>query len=162
LAGGALIALYVTSPGAALDRLAKLASVAFYVLLPVAAIVLVWRYGAGRTINDAGAPAGVDSALVYSLTASVFVSLLALVVSRPTSLPGRLASARWLRWLGQISYGLYLIHLPVFELSSAIHPTALWSKAICMALAVVAALGLAQLSWKYFETPFVKLKPPYG
>lgn len=69
--------------------------------------------------------------------------------------------ARWLRcrslgYLGTISYGLYLYHLPVFAI---LEPTA---RAIGLdrgwgldAIAIVASLAVAALSWELLERPLL-------
>jgi peptidoglycan/LPS O-acetylase OafA/YrhL len=71
-------------------------------------------------------------------------------------------------FFGQISYGLYLYHLFVFELYAWISKrtgfevrlgfslwTRTWARMICAGLA---AIALAYFSRKYFEEPFLRLK----
>jgi peptidoglycan/LPS O-acetylase OafA/YrhL len=71
-------------------------------------------------------------------------------------------------FFGQISYGLYLYHLFVFQLYGWIAKrtgfeiwlgsslwTRTWARMICAGLA---AIALAYLSRKYFEEPFLRLK----
>lgn len=66
--------------------------------------------------------------------------------------------------IGKISYGIYIIHRPVFRVIVAIEPfikTYLGmtlGRIFCFALFVVASLLLAKLSFRYFETPFLRLK----
>jgi peptidoglycan/LPS O-acetylase OafA/YrhL len=73
---------------------------------------------------------------------------------------------RWLRHLGKICYGLYLLHLPAEEglLRVAAHlgwhgdpHSALWFGLKC-----ITALLLAQLSWTCFESRLLRLKSRFG
>ncbi len=64
----------------------------------------------------------------------------------------------WLRWIGEISYGLYLIHEPVrILLTGWLHgsmgPGA--HRVPINLLALVVALTIANVSWKYFERPII-------
>jgi peptidoglycan/LPS O-acetylase OafA/YrhL len=69
-------------------------------------------------------------------------------------------------FLGQISYGLYLYHLFVFQLYKWIANRSgfearlgLWARTWCyMLCAGLAAITVAYLSRKYFEEPFLRLK----
>lgn len=61
-----------------------------------------------------------------------------------------------LRWLGKISYGLYLWHMPIFSLmsrQSAIEP-GLWQLSAAITLLIIVTL----LSWYLVERPCLKLK----
>ncbi|PSC03138.1 hypothetical protein SLNSH_20630 [Alsobacter soli] len=55
-------------------------------------------------------------------------------------------------WLGKISYGFYLWHLPVILLGHGILPR--WSNAV----SILACIALAGLSHRYIEAPFLRLK----
>lgn len=86
----------------------------------------------------------------------------------PTGLPGRLLRARWLRLFGQLSYGLYLVHLPVRALirDHVLRPVdfARWSgtplvgQGLFFVVATAAALLVAHVSWVLLERPFLRLK----
>ncbi len=77
---------------------------------------------------------------------------------------GRLAG--FFRWwgfvrVGEFSYGLYLLHVPVPGLTHAVvFGTALHLETLPrMAVTIGAAglvLALAKLSWEYFEKPFIR------
>ena len=83
--------------------------------------------------------------------------------------PSRLIPA-WLSYLGRISYGLYVIHSLVFFLVfakaepyvSRLFPSKHLPAVLNNCLATVAVLafsiGLAHLSFQYFERPFLRLK----
>ena len=88
-----------------------------------------------------------------------FCALIGLVVrrsGRPLLAPLR---ARWLRYLGSISYGLYLYHLLVLVLVTGLFKrlgiAGIWSVPIA---ACVLCLALASASWFLIEQPILNLK----
>jgi peptidoglycan/LPS O-acetylase OafA/YrhL len=103
----------------------------------------------------------------YTFIALGFAGLLgiSLVADTKRSLFGKVIASRWLCYTGKISYGLYLVHLPLFilwgqfvhkrnlPLQSSIFGN-LGSTAIQFALAFL----LATLSWRFFESPLLRLK----
>lgn len=64
--------------------------------------------------------------------------------------PAKLFSARWLVVLGEASYGLYLIHIPVLQVWEALH---LADKMIFYPLYLGGCIGLSVLSFFWFEAP---------
>ena len=70
-----------------------------------------------------------------------------------------LGSKGWPRWLvhmGKVSYGLYVIHVPAIIFMERItHGTPLWLRQV---LALLLTSALALLSYRFFETPFLKMK----
>jgi peptidoglycan/LPS O-acetylase OafA/YrhL len=68
-----------------------------------------------------------------------------------------------MRWLGEISYSIYLVHWPVFTalalLVGAVHGTPLAAKGsklealALLGVALPAILGLATLTYRYIEVP---------
>lgn len=92
----------------------------------------------------------------------LFASLIALSLQ-----PGAVASffsMRWLRWLGKISYGIYVYHIllnPLFVWIVSRAFPGLGHDAHFLALAGVAAIGtltMASLSFYGFEAPILRLK----
>jgi peptidoglycan/LPS O-acetylase OafA/YrhL len=88
--------------------------------------------------------------------------LLGLLALRPRILVGKLF---WpLRLLGDISYGLYLVHLIVFEeYDRHIPHPATWyghfgAEMFRLFVCLTVAIGLAWLSRRYYEEPFLRLK----
>jgi peptidoglycan/LPS O-acetylase OafA/YrhL len=73
------------------------------------------------------------------------------IAAGPSSLSGRLLGLLPLRWVGRISYSLYLWHWPVIVLYKVSHPGVLHHSER-LALAAVSFLA-AFLSWRLVETP---------
>jgi peptidoglycan/LPS O-acetylase OafA/YrhL len=68
-------------------------------------------------------------------------------------LPARLMSAPWLVVLGQASYGLYLFHIPVFDLFEFFG----WNRtAALFPVYLAVSIGLSVVSFYKFETPVRK------
>ena len=61
-------------------------------------------------------------------------------------------------YLGKISYGLYVFHVPIRELVrhlfGGMRHSTLFQPFLTMALTI----GIAALSYKYFEKPFLRMK----
>ena len=57
--------------------------------------------------------------------------------------------------VGDMSYSLYLWHWPLLAFARFLFPDAAW----VLGVAIVAAFGLAWLSWRYIEAPFLSDKP---
>jgi peptidoglycan/LPS O-acetylase OafA/YrhL len=96
-----------------------------------------------------------DSSLAYPGAAALLPSLGAVALlaggSRPLG-PGRLLSVKPMRFLGRISYSLYLVHWPILVLA----PLAVGSAPddIGRAGLVGLSLGAAFACWALIETPF--------
>jgi peptidoglycan/LPS O-acetylase OafA/YrhL len=75
-----------------------------------------------------------------------------------------LFNAAWLRWLGGISYGVYIFHVllaPVFQWMVALiapHASRNQSLALTFFIAAGTTLALAQISFVFFERPLLGLK----
>lgn len=95
------------------------------------------------------------SALMYTILWIAFSLILLLSVTHSGSsrwLPKALRN-RGLRYMGKISYCLYLIHYPLRQFMIA-H----FGRAAGILLGLLTSLLLASLSWKYFEGPIARWK----
>ena len=67
----------------------------------------------------------------------------------------RILQAKWLMSLGGIAYGVYLIHVLVFNRVFVL--TKSHNPLIVEILSLVLTILIAKISWKWFEKPFVRL-----
>ncbi|HTP53228.1 MAG TPA: acyltransferase [Anaeromyxobacteraceae bacterium] len=161
LAAGALVALAVREPGG----LVRLRALAPWVLAGAAlAIAAIWF---ARGAFFGGDP--VVQVWGFSALALGYGAVLVLVLSASAgSLLGRSLASRPLRAAGRYSYGLYVLHYPVFLALEAVGlgaPTfARWSGSrlggilAFAGLAAALSLAAALLSWTLVEARFLKLK----
>ncbi len=116
----------------------------------------------GRSIAIALLFAGVVFALaIYklnllpgpNLNAGLLSPIFAMTIwacSGSSSLPARVLSAPWLVVLGEASFGLYLIHIPVLHLFEALH----WDSVRALYPVYLAlCIGLSVVSFYWIETP---------
>jgi peptidoglycan/LPS O-acetylase OafA/YrhL len=106
--------------------------------------------------------------LQYSVIDVLFSGLLLFFLLAGSAPWGKFAGNRTLRFIGRISYGLYLIHLLVFRLydkacrrfAPSLLPTDGHFSIVLVRFAVAggAAILIAYLSRRFFEEPFLRLK----
>ena len=98
----------------------------------------------------------------YSVVALAGVSLIMLVLTNPNGLSARIARSPVLRQAGTVSYCVYLVHVPVVMLCrhylgvSAV-PTTWAGRSYALLLPAALTFGIAALSWKYFESPLIRM-----
>jgi peptidoglycan/LPS O-acetylase OafA/YrhL len=162
LALGALVAAYVSGRDASPERLARVSRYAAWLAVPTA-VLLLWRFAGSRPMNDMRPENGdLAAAAVYSLNAVTFAAILGLALTSTNRWLDRVLSLRPLRWFGKISYGLYLVHLPLLELlGQAARPTSVAAKVAFMLGGVTGAVLVAAASWRYYESRILRLKPAY-
>jgi peptidoglycan/LPS O-acetylase OafA/YrhL len=126
-------------------------------------VVLLAFIGLGRATRDSAAMSTVG----YTLVALFYAAILLLAVTRPAGALSALLQARWLRGLGEIAYGTYLLHLAVegicFGVLFGHAPQVTGAKdlgAKCAALALTVLL--ARASWKLFEKRMVGVGHRFG
>ncbi len=153
LAIGAFLAIFLRWPGMTLAKFAALG----WAQLAVGVVGLVCLFGAGRM--------GAEDVLRNSVGLSCFLLICSSAVVGMLCLFRKQAVPGWLRgmvFLGNISYGLYLIHLLLLQIYDRAfgkgfeHDRALLIVRFLVAngLAVVAAMA----SRRWFEDPILRLK----
>jgi peptidoglycan/LPS O-acetylase OafA/YrhL len=167
LAAGALVAVGVRTPGAA----ARMRRAAPWALgASAAAVAAVWWHRGAFFGGDPTVQVWGLGPLALGFAAVVVLAL----PLAGTSRLGGLLSTPWLRAAGRYSYGLYVLHYPIFlalegaGLTSAVLATALGSEILGIvtfaALGGAASLAGALVSWHLLEKRFLALKDrvPYG
>ncbi len=106
--------------------------------------------------------AGASTFRLEKLLGKTFISaafcglLIAALSSKPVI---SILSRAWLRYIGKISYGIYLIHLPTAALIAALLPGDQWpARAGRACIILIATVVLATISWYLVESPILRLK----
>ena len=149
LAAGALLALHQTRGSLTRRR------PALQFLVALSFLLLAWE---GLRFHGAGLP--FVQVTKFSLLACFYASALGLLLTTTSTSATRWLASTPMRFLGRISYGLYVFHPPVFRLCfahMANRPAALKAFA---GLAVT--LIVAFLSWHLLERPFLLLKTRFA
>jgi peptidoglycan/LPS O-acetylase OafA/YrhL len=108
-----------------------------------------------------------STVLSYTLIAICFTSFLGVSLTSEcqTSLLGTFLTTRALRYVGKISYGLYLLHMPIFLLVGNYARQRMLSSHFPATINILitllqfgVAFAAAATSWRFFETPILRLK----
>ncbi|MGE9781582.1 acyltransferase family protein [Janibacter sp. G368] len=82
------------------------------------------------------------------------------IVLAPSSPAAALLSGRLMRWAGTRSYGLYLYHFPILQiLRHQVDVGPEWAR---MVLGIVVSIAMTEASFRWLESPFLRLKDRLG
>ena len=122
----------------------------------------VFTAGAAVLTKSAAEQTGLAmSAGAFTWMAALYLCAILFAVTQPKSALAAALRWRWLRWMGTIAYGVYLLHfqvlLGVYAFLWARPPDRLASVGEITAVILSAALTIAicTASWLYFEKPLV-------
>lgn len=105
----------------------------------------------------------------FSTFSMIFGLLVHDIVNRNTRLTEQLFDIPFLKWLGRVSYGTYILHWPLYLLLNPVLVT--WAAGLlhlggaqflASTLVTVLAYGAGYLSYRYFEMPFLRLKKRFA
>jgi peptidoglycan/LPS O-acetylase OafA/YrhL len=150
---GSLAALWLRSPSCTLFRWRK--SSYWFLFIGVAGTMLA-RILMHRNSSIVG----------YTFLGVMYTGLIGLLlISGTSSLLGRSFSARWLRYMGRISYGIYLLHYPLFIFwarfinSGNLFPSnPVARNLLAFGGQILIATVAGSISWYFFEEPILRLK----
>src|SRR5882724_7273548 len=168
IGAGALVALLSQTPlWARLEHLAK----------PVAAIALTTAAALCSTLLDGdlvlrrtrpiNGLVAIALSVTFSILALGFGALIVSVTSGSPSWLQRTLRGRTLRYLGKVSFGLYLVHGVIIPMSQTWWRPWMGSKLgvsgkpltlLVVGASVSATVVLAVASWRYFESPILRLR----
>ncbi|MGZ3456900.1 MAG: acyltransferase family protein [Archangium sp.] len=98
---------------------------------------------------------------IYNYDTPLWLSsllLTAMVIAmciRPHHVLAPLVDHKWLRYVGSITYGVYLMHMIALNIVRRVVPH---NVPLYYVLTLALSVGFATLSYRYFEKPFLKLK----
>jgi peptidoglycan/LPS O-acetylase OafA/YrhL len=160
LAAGALLAIFVRSNGYSERRLLGLGSICIAAAGILAGIGFPFGIYTRKTL--------IGDALLYTFCSLMFAGIISVVLSGGFRRLSSLMRSRFLRWCGDLSYCLYIVHWLIFcgwDTIIGKYPprvVAGWGRfgALCFrALGVcVICFVLAELSNLFFEGPLLRLK----
>ncbi|MGH8290697.1 MAG: acyltransferase family protein [Steroidobacteraceae bacterium] len=133
-------------------------------LMAVTACVWVLAYGTYTYVGGNLWSSPFTRIWGYSLFSIAFAATLLLVLVLRGTWMTRWLAAPPLRYLGKISYGIYLLQAPVATvLAVALSATALWQNEMTRFLTIAATtVLLAAVSWYSIEQPMLRLKRRFG
>jgi len=90
--------------------------------------------------------------------AALFVLVLNFYYLKALNFAVNIAEWKWLAWIGQISYALYLWHVPIYDL---VH-RAMDRGPVSLLITTVASFAISAVSFYIVEKPFVALRKRFG
>jgi len=169
LAAGGCVALLLWGVDHELVKMRSAARglVATVILASVSLIFLVELCGISRGVDVRTTEA--FSVFGFSLLAMLFASVVGLCARWSGGL-GMISSVLRSKsgaYIGRVSYMVYLVHLPTYVIVQLLFVKLFgWDAlstnpahgAVCGLVAALGAIGLAGLSWTYFESPIMRMK----
>lgn len=159
LVSGACLCLFLRKVRSFEGRLPFLACLAFLSLSWAIAILsyLTGDWSQSRLLHW-------DGLALRSILPIFFASVVAFAALQRPRLVCAFLSNRLLVWVGQISYGLYLYHVPIYGF---IHPIEAGyqspaSRILFALLKISLSFCAASLSWRFIETPLNRLRDFFG
>jgi peptidoglycan/LPS O-acetylase OafA/YrhL len=138
IALGSLLALLVAAPNTTKDQILRFGRWVFMAALPLT----VWCFSTlGR--DDLG----FRSPFLYTLVSVLAMGLVAMTISKDAGLAYNVLASKVLRYIGRISYGLYMIHPFVFGAMRQ-HVADIRGPL----LAIPISFALAAVSWHFYES----------
>jgi peptidoglycan/LPS O-acetylase OafA/YrhL len=168
LAIGSLIA--VLTLGGIPVTLRRQARLSCFLLLPLSAVLICGPLRGDKVLTSTGPVdpyTAASIALIFSMLAVGFAGLIAVVLSAGSPIMMRVCGSSILRYLGKVSYGLYLYHGIIWILGRALVRPQLASlfslrdKQLTLAGVLIEytlLFAVAYASWRWFEQPLLKLK----
>ena len=156
---GGLLALVLRGPEAPLVR-----RLGRYIFPSILGVFVVLQIASLLSVHHA-LDLPISGTLIFTIGYTV-IDLLAgsllLNAIEPQSVSFRVLNNSWLRQIGQMSYGIYIFHdiLHVTYLHWVLRmvPTRTYLFQLVMLLGLVGTLILSYLSFRFFESPFLRLK----
>jgi peptidoglycan/LPS O-acetylase OafA/YrhL len=130
---------------------ARLASISLAVLIAGALAMTKWMPGPRNRF---------EAAYQYSWIAAMYALMMIVALVKNEGIVARIARWAFLRAWGRISYCVYLTHTGILWVCHRILLHSLpritdWPGVATTALALAITVGIAQISWKYFEKPLI-------
>ena len=99
----------------------------------------------------------------YTMVSLCFAGLLCVAINLP-----QLENRRFLQYTGKVSYCLYLVHVPVITFMGASFVrkyftmrSSVLGDGILLAVTFAICYGIADISWRFFESKFLRLKSKF-
>lgn len=114
--------------------------------------VVLFRCGTTLPADNATPSAPI---MTYGLTcvSAIYACVLVLALFGGSRWLSRALRLRPLRWLGKVSYCLYLLHVPIFAAAFI----AFGARPMVALGALLVMLAVAELSWRFYEAPLLRI-----
>lgn len=153
---GSLLAVHLKEGRSIPSSLIKLSTAAFILLISCSLII----FGNVRQDNL------IFPTIGYSVSALFFTCMLYLILKNEKNLTGWIKHLHPLSFIGKISYGIYVYHIPIYlvlsatisELLASHNTSFISSAAIISMLSLVLTIAASTISFYYIEKPILNLK----